>query len=120
MRFAPLDLVLSDTNVVQLDYLIVSNQRQHIIAPDSIRGAPGLVVEILSPSTASRDWRIKLDPYAEYRAQEYWVVDPDAQCVWVMARSDEDPLVEVGNYARGDTLKSPALLGFTVSLDEMF
>ena len=79
MHFAPLDVVLSDTNLVRPDLLCVSNQRQRIVAPDSIRGAPGLVVEILSPSTASRDWRIKLDPYAEYRDQEYWVVDPDAQ-----------------------------------------
>ena len=72
VRFAPLDLVLSDTNVVQLDYLIVSNQRQHIITPDSIRGHRAWWWRYCSPSTASRDWRIKLDLYAEYRAQEYW------------------------------------------------
>jgi hypothetical protein len=37
-----------------------------------------------------------------------------------MARSYEDPLVEVGNYGRDETLTSPAVLGFTVRPDEVF
>ena len=120
VRFAPFDVVLSDTSVVQPDLLFVSNQRKHIITPENIRGAPDLVVEILSPSTASRDWRVKLDLYAENGVQEYWVVDPDAQRVWVMARSDDGALTEVGNYGRDDTLTSPTLAGFTVGLDQVF
>lgn len=83
VRFAPYDVVLSDTNVLQPDVLFVSNERApHIINARKVREAPGLVVEILSPSTASRDWRVKLDLYAEHGVQEYWVVDPEIQRVW--------------------------------------
>ena len=42
-------------DVVQPDLLFVSNERGHIITPANIQGAPDLVVEILSPSTAERD-----------------------------------------------------------------
>jgi Uma2 family endonuclease len=78
-----------------------------------------LVVEVLSPSTASRDWRIKLDVYAEHGVQEYWVVDPDGQRVWVLVRTDGS-LTEVANYGPTDTLASPTLTGFTADLSRVF
>ena len=77
------------------------------------------MVEILSPSTTSRDWRIKMDLYAQHGVREYWIVDPDGQRVWVMAGGD-GALDEVGNYARGDTLISPTLTGFSAALDQVF
>ena len=116
---APLDVVLSNVNVVQPDLLFISNARQHILTEANVQGAPDLVVEILSPSTASRDWRAKMDLYAEHGVQEYWVVDPEAQRVWVMART-EDTLTEVANYGPADTLTSPTLPGFTANLSEVF
>lgn len=116
---APTDVVLSDANVLQPDLLVVSTEQEHIITPENIRGAPDLVVEILSPSTASRDWRDKLDLYAEHGVKEYWVVDPDAQRVWVMTQR-EGVFDEVGTYGSGDVLTSPTLEGFTVDLDEIF
>ena len=116
---APTDVVLSDANVVQPDLLFVSTEQEHIITPENIRGAPDLVVEILSPSTASRDWRDKHDLYAEHGVREYWVVDPDAQRVWVMVQRD-GVFDEVGVYGRGDVLTSPTVKDFTVNLDEIF
>ena len=116
---APLDVVLSETEVVQPDLLFVSSERAHIITTENIRGAPDLVVEILSPSTTSRDWRTKMDLYAQHGVREYWLVDPEAQRVWVMAGA-EGELNEVANYGRDDVLASPALAGFTVGLDQVF
>ena len=116
---APLDVVLSDTTVVQPDILFVSNERADIITEANVQGSPDLAVEILSPSTASRDWRIKLDLYAQHGVREYWVVDPYGQSIWVMAGSD-GTLDEVANYGRGDTLTSPLLTGFSATLDQVF
>ena len=116
---APLDVVLSDVNVVQPDMMFISNARAHILTEANVQGAPDLVVEVLSPSTAIRDWRTKLDLYAEYGVQEYWVVDPDGERVWVMARED-GALGEVGHYGRADTLVSPTLPGFTAELSQVF
>ena len=116
---SPIDVVLSDVTVVQPDLLFVSNGRMRIVTESNIQDAPDLVVEVLSPSTASRDWRIKMDLYAEHGVEEYWVVDPDGQRIWVMGRTDEG-LVEVGNYGPADTLISPLLPGFAASLAEVF
>lgn len=44
-------------------------------------GAPDLVVEILSPSTAHRDRGIKLDLYERSGVRQYWIVDPDRDVV---------------------------------------
>ena len=52
---APCDVVLSDTDVVQPDVLFISRAREHTLTDENVRGAPDLVIEILSPSTADRD-----------------------------------------------------------------
>src|SRR5262249_54186269 len=53
--FAPCDVVLSETDIVQPDVLFVSSGRASIIGEKYISAAPDLVVEILSPATAQRD-----------------------------------------------------------------
>ena len=60
---APCDVVLSNTDVVQPDLLFVSNERAHLLLGGAnVLGAPDLVVEILSPSTAGRDRTLKRAP----------------------------------------------------------
>ncbi|HWS83985.1 MAG TPA: Uma2 family endonuclease [Ktedonobacteraceae bacterium] len=77
----PLDVELSDKNVVQPDVLVVLKQHRDRIRKTRIIGAPDLVIEIASPSTARHDQRAKLDAYAGAGVPEYWVIDPDAQTV---------------------------------------
>ena len=119
MYMAPFDVVLSDVDVVQPDLLFVSNERAHIVTTANVRGAPDLVVEIRSPSTAGRDWTVKRDLYARYGVQEYWVVDPDERRIWVMLLGDGS-LDEVGSYGTGDVLTSPTLEGLIIDLDDIF
>ena len=116
---APFDVVLSDLDVVQPDLLFISNERADIVTRANVRGAPDLVVEIRSPSTANRDWTVKRDLYAKYGVKEYWVVDPDGRQVWVMALGDQD-FDEVGSYGPGDVLTSPTLEGLGIDLADIF
>ena len=82
----PCDVMLSPTDVVQPDLIFVSRERGTILLEgDAVRGAPDLVVEILSPSTADRDRKLKRALYAAHGIREYWLVDPDAQTVTVLA-----------------------------------
>ena len=115
----PTDVMLSENDVVQPDLIFVSNEREHIITDANIQGAPDLVVEILSPSSASRDWRDKLDLYARHGVAEYWLADPVAEIVWVF-RLVDGALAQVGMYGEGDTLTSPLLEGFELDLALVF
>ena len=117
--FAPIDVVLSDTDVVQPDIIFVSREREHIITHANIQGAPDLVVEILSPSTAQRDRTVKRRLYAEHGVKEYWQVEPEAQMVTVLLLRD-GVFEEAGSYGKGQSLSSPTLEGFTISLEEIF
>ena len=87
LLLAPTDVVLSDEDVVQPDLLFVSNARRDIITEDNVAGAPDLVIEVLSPSTAERDMNLKLTLYARVGVGEYWIVDPDVESVQVIELS---------------------------------
>ncbi len=116
---APIDVVLSDTIVVQPDLVFISNEQAHIIEHSNIQGAPDLVVEIRSPSTAEYDWTTKYRLYERYGVREYWLADPEACTVTVFAlRADGYELA--GIYTRGQTLTSPTLEGFSLNLDDIF
>ncbi len=117
--YSPTDVVLSDIDVVQPDLLFVSTERTHIITPDNIQGAPDLVVEILSPSTAERDRGYKCALYAQHGVKEYWVVGTDAGAITVLLLGDEGYEV-VDTFGEGDTLTSPTLAGFSLQVDEIF
>ena len=116
---APTDVVLSDTEVVQPDVLFVSRERTSIIAHDGIHGAPDLVVEILSPSTARRDLTFKRRLYAKHGVKEYWQVNIDERRVTVLSLGNGDYEV-AAVYGSGETLTSPVLPGFALAIDEIF
>ncbi|HEX6244931.1 MAG TPA: Uma2 family endonuclease [Polyangiales bacterium] len=73
---APIDVILDPTTVVQPDLVFVAGARRGFISERGIEGAPDLVVEILSPSTAQRDRGIKQQLYAHFGVAHYWCVDP--------------------------------------------
>lgn len=75
--FAPVDLILSQSEVRQPDLLLIGRDRMHIVRKRGVEGAPDLVVEILSPSTLKRDKIDKLKMYAYYQIPEYWIIETE-------------------------------------------
>ncbi len=116
---APTDVVFTGTDTVQPDLIFISNERAHIITEDNVRGAPDLVIEILSPSTAGRDRHFKRTLYERYGVKEYWMVDPDAKNITVLLLG-ENGFQLFGIYGEGQTLTSPALLGFSLNIADIF
>ncbi len=83
---APVDVQLSEFDIVQPDLVVVLNENVRKITPTKIKVAPNLVVEILSPSTSDLDHTHKKELYERFGVQEYWIVDPFEQIVeqWVL------------------------------------
>ena len=117
--YSDFDVVLSDTDTVRPDLLYVSKDRLHIITEDNIQGAPDLVVEIRSPSTARQDWTVKRELYARHGVKEYWLVDPEAATVSVLLLENGELKVS-GVYGETDTLTATVLQDFTVALSDIF
>lgn len=82
---APIAVVLSDITIVEPDIVYVAADRLGIVSERGIEGAPTLVVEILSPSTAQTDRHTKMQLYARHGVPWYWIVDPDSRTVEVYA-----------------------------------
>ena len=116
---APFDVVLSDTDVVQPDVLFISRAREHTLTDENVRGAPDLVIEILSPSTADRDLGYKHDLYGRHGVLEYWIVDPMAETVAVH-RQGNGRLELADTFGRRDTLRRALLNGLQLELDDIF
>ena len=116
---APCDVVLSDENVTQPDILVVLKEHLGIISEANIRGAPDLVIEILSPSTRQKDLAIKRKIYAGFGIQEYWIVEPDAATIEVLTWKPSGYTL-AGTYAEADRLSSPLLPDLDLELREIF
>ena|ERR1051326_5721607 len=79
---APMDVVLSDEDVVQPDHLVVCDANQ--IKRTHVEGPPTLVVEIVSADSGLRDRMLKLNLYAYAGVKEYWIVTPWPSTVEVL------------------------------------
>ena len=75
--YAPLDVILSEKNVLQPDILMIHRSRLHIVTARGIEGLPDLVVEIISPGSRRRDKIVKMKAYAKHGVPEYWIVDSE-------------------------------------------
>ncbi|WP_251317131.1 Uma2 family endonuclease [Flintibacter muris] len=73
------DLFLTEKDHFLPDFMVVCDRDK--IQGDGVHGAPDLVVEVLSPSTAKRDRSYKMDIYARCGVKEYWIVSPESQSV---------------------------------------
>jgi Uma2 family endonuclease len=119
---SPVDVVLSDYDVVVPDLLFVSGDQQSILTEANVQGPPALVVEILSPSTRRRDEGIKRKLFDKKGVCEYWLVDRKTGVVTVCRRADDGsfPTVASLSAAADEHLETALLPGFVLSISELF
>src|SRR5207249_9956788 len=87
---APTDVELSAENVFQPDVFVILNAGLEKVKELRVVGAPDLVVEIASPSTAIQDRNTKYRVYAQAGVPEYWIVDPGTRTVEVLVLEDAE------------------------------
>lgn len=116
--YAPIDIRFTPENVLVPDIIFIAQNRLHIIGPKTIDAAPDLVVEILSSGTRRRDLDSKRALYARFGVQEYWIVDPDARSLSVLAlASDKFEPIPPGDDG---AIASRVLPGLTLALNDVF
>jgi Uma2 family endonuclease len=117
---SPIDIVFNRYNVAQPDVVFFTAARKGLVNWDaSIRHAPDLVVEVLSPSTESNDRGRKLRMFARFGASEYWLLDPRERTVEVRSLRDGD-YVLVLTAGCGETFTSPRFADLTCEVSRLF
>jgi Uma2 family endonuclease len=122
---APFDVRLPDGDesdddtmtVVQPDIIVVCDKSK--IDKRGVRGVPDFVAEILSPSTATKDYREKYDLYEKHGVKEYWIIDPGRMVSTYRIGSDgkfqPGIIVELGGVVESSVLK-----GLKISVTDLF
>lgn len=119
VRLAPFDVELAPNVVVQPDVLVVLNASREKITESRIVGAPDLVIEVSSPSTANYDRREKYDAYARAGVPEYWIADPASHTVEVFVL-EAGRYVSLGVFRGQATLPSQVVPGLGVRVEQCF
>ncbi len=117
---APIGVVIGDeATPVQPDIVFVSQERiAQVVVEEGLRGAPDLIVEILSPSNWLTDRRDKFQLYQRVGVREYWIVDPKTIRVQVYVLRDGQ-FVEIGDWGAGEIAHSEILAGFEIAMNEL-
>lgn len=117
--YAPCDVLLSETNLVQPDIFFIAKANRKIIGEKNIQGIPDLIIEILSPTTAYYDLIEKKELYEKFGVKEYWIVDPKKK--WIEIYTLEERKYKL--HQRGektDKINSRLLKGFELGLKKIF
>ena len=115
-------LILSEYSGVIPDIVFFKNESaERIVTGERLTSAPELVVEILSPGSASikRDRVAKFQLYGKYRVPEYWLIDNEERAVEIY-RLHNAELQLITILTGDDELTTPALPGFSCTASQVF
>ncbi len=102
---APFDVNLfnDESTIVEPDVFVVCDKNK--LTQHRCNGAPDLIIEVVSPSTKSRDYFVKLNLYRLAGVREYWIVNPMAGSVNVYYFEDESDNFDIKHYTLQDKVK---------------
>ncbi len=124
--FAPFDVRLATPGTADKDILTVVQPDLVVVCDHSkldergCLGAPDLVIEILSPSSAKMDMVTKLQLYEKYAVREYWLVHPTDETIMVYRLNEDGRYGRYDLLAREDILTSDILPDFEMALATLF
>lgn len=104
--------------VVQPDLVVVCDESK--LDERGCKGPPDLIIEILSPHTATKDMKIKRDLYERVGVKEYWLIDPMNKTVLVYQVSPDGCYGRPEAYAAGDQVKVGVVPDLIVDLASVF
>jgi len=115
------DCVFSFFDIVEPDLVVVLKDRRGILTDRNIKGAPSILVEVLSPSTSKRDRTLKRDLYERHAVAEYWIVDAVRKSVAIHRSAERKyKKPEVLRLDDDRPLTSELLPAFELPLGDLF
>ena len=116
--YAPLDVVLDETNTAQPDLIFISNANARIIQRRAIFGTPDLLVELVSPSSVKRDRYDKKELYARFGVKEYWIGDSANKSLEILVLREGRYELQCSAEVKGN-VTSVVLAGLEFDLSEI-
>ncbi|MEO5891793.1 MAG: Uma2 family endonuclease [Ferruginibacter sp.] len=107
------------TTVVQPDIIVVCDAEK-LKDNRSVDGAPGLVVEILSPGNTRTETKYKFDLYEENGVLEYWVVYTEYKQIHVYLLNEKDEYGKPVIYESNEDIPSAVLKGLSIPMKDIF
>lgn len=116
---SPIEVYLDEHNVFEPDVLYLKAASKCIVDEKRLVGAPDLVVEILSPSTARYDKQQKFQAYEKHGVGEYWIVDPVHEVIEVWLLGTDKTFKRQGAYGAVDSFQS-VILAESIRVKDIF
>jgi Uma2 family endonuclease len=125
-RFAPYDVTFPEAvkdndkiiDVVQPDISVICDTDK--IDKKGCHGAPDFIIEILSPSTASKDTIIKKELYEKNGVKEYWIIDPFHKIITVHLLGDDNKYGASKIYDGKGKVEVKTLPELVIDFDDVF
>ncbi|MGB9840933.1 Uma2 family endonuclease [Thermovenabulum sp.] len=105
-------------NVVQPDMIVVCDEAK--LDEKGCKGAPDLVVEIVSPSTAQKDKLHKFNLYEKHGVKEYWIVEPENKILNVFTLQENKRYGRPDIYSQDDKVKVSIFEDLMIDLKDIF
>jgi Uma2 family endonuclease len=87
----PIDVLFAEGDYVEPDLVFVARGHESLLSDRGIEGPPDLIIEVLSPSTRTRDRGSKLERYRHFGVAGYWIVDPEERMVEIWHGEAPEP-----------------------------
>ena len=105
-------------NVVQPDIIIVCDLDK--LEDNCRKGAPSIIIEIISPSTASKDFIKKRDLYGKNRVNQYWILDPEEKEIFIFKLNDKGTYNKPEIYTQNDIITVEGFEGLEIDTGLIF
>jgi Uma2 family endonuclease len=115
---APMDVILTEHDTFQPDILFISKDRLNIIE-GQIKGAPNLIVEILSDGNSAKEMSYKKHIYESTGVQEYWLINPTKKTV-TQYKNEDGEFFPIHILDTEGVLQSIVVEGFSFKINDIF
>lgn len=117
---APYDIVFSKWTALEPDLLFIRRERSGIVTDANVKGAPDLVIEVLSPSNKAHDRKRKLREYEKAGVPEAWYLDPEERTGEILNLGADGLYAVTASLSGNDEITSRVAPGFSITLEGVF